>query len=269
MCNKIVRSRKTGTSAPCPVKGLHEYEGKLYCLRHYKQLTKVKAKPAEPKGPSKPPELQNIPVPELNPIEEAVVIESEEELPSAEEDELVTELSSHQRAILNKVAATEDEPTEEPKKKRVRVAEDREIPPPKKGSILETQKGLFALCAFAGLEILEGVVSEHFVDIKGTIQEVRNISEAREALDELLESLVPDDILEAQADPFTRLITIIFLVAINKYRENTAVKVLSNPELKDQLDAFIKQQELAATTTTATTQTKSEPPVPSHTDRHT
>jgi len=169
----------------------------------------------------------------ISPHEYNQVNDAEESLAESEDiDEDKEELTLQQKSLLNKLSSMKDDEEEPVKGKRKKSpAQEPEAPVESgtKKSLLETQKGMFILCGFAGLQLLENFVSTNVIDIHGTVTEVQQLEEAREAMAEIVETLIPmpTEDLDTYTDPFTRLAILIFLVALNKYQENKVSSMLN------------------------------------------
>lgn len=247
MCHWDLRNRKTGIVSKCPVKGLHQFEGNSYCKRHFKALTTSTEKTNDVTDPKTntqvaTPEKSNSevePTPEKSNEEESNEKESTEESTeeSTVEDSSKSEiepepepekLSYQQKKIINEVASTKEEPEEIPKSKKKKVkSEDTKVDPnadTQTSGLSVLKRNMLTVAVFRFFETLELVISQNILDITGTVDDLKKIKDARDALDEILDDLMPEGFLEQTFSPYERLLFFVVIAANGKYNENSYKK---------------------------------------------
>ena len=140
-------------------------------------------------------------------------------------------LNATQKALLARVASTPDDGDAAVKSKRPTKVTEPESADEASGkdskarkdeqSLFQRQREIITLGAFTVLGIAEHLVCSLGAPLQGTTQDLQQITEAREALNEILDDLLPQESLESLNDPYTRLSVLIGICALQRYRLNS------------------------------------------------
>ncbi|HRP37056.1 MAG TPA: hypothetical protein PLS50_04555 [Candidatus Dojkabacteria bacterium] len=166
----------------------------------------------------------------------------------------VNSTTAAQRIALQELSAMPSTPPDSPKQKRKKKvkkeqpkpimgqSDDNQSLPPtqthngfvsgqdvapntnKVKSAFNSQRDILMLGAFTLMQVSESVVCSCGYDISGTVQELQGYDEAKAALNEILEDLMPEDSMDDEVDPYTKLLCIAGFVAMKRYNQNLLSK---------------------------------------------